>query len=186
MLIGYAQVSTDDQKLDLQRDALLAAGCERIFDEKIAGAAAHLPVRDEMLDFARDGDVSVVWRLDRLGRSLRDLVEEVSSLGERDVGLRSLGESIDTTTPAGTLVFHVFAALAEFESALLRERTRAGLMAAARRGSRLGRPRSLSATQVDMARSMMANPMLSAQQVADELGVHRSTLYRSLRSGEGR
>ncbi|MCP3956620.1 MAG: recombinase family protein [bacterium] len=184
MLIGYARVSTEDQKLDLQRDALLAAGCERIFAEKIAGAAARLPVRDEMLDFARDGDVIVVWRLDRFSRSLRDLVVIVTALDDRGVGLRSLRESLDTTTPAGTLVFHVFSALAEFESALLREHTRAGLAAAAKRGSRPGRPRSLSSVQVEMARSMMANPELSAQQLADELGVHRSTLYRAVRSGE--
>lgn len=143
MLIGYARVSTEDRKLDLQRDALRAVGCERIFAEKIAGAAVRLPARDEMLDFARDGDVIAVWRLDRLGRSLRDLVAVVTSLDERGIGLRSLRESLDTTTSVGTLVFHVFAALAEFESSLLRERTRAGLAATAKRGSRLGRPRAL-------------------------------------------
>lgn len=183
MLIGHARVSTEDQKLDLQRDTLHAAGCERLFAEKIAGTAARLPVRYEMLDFVRDGDVIVVWRLDRFGRSLRDLVEVVMPLNERGVGLRSLREALDRTTPAGTLVFHVFAALAQFESALLSERTRAGLNAAAKRGSRLGRPRALSVAQIEMARSMMANPALSAQQVADELGVHRSTLYRAIVSG---
>ncbi len=184
MLIGYARVSTDDQKLDLQRDALLAAGCEKTFEEKVSGTASHLPARQELINYARSGDVVVIWRLDRLGRALRDLVEVINAFDERDVGLRSLRESIDTTTPAGKLVFHVFAALAEFERDALRERTSAGLTAALKRGIRLGRPRSLTASQVEMARSMMENPALSVRQIADELGIHRSTLYRSLSSTE--
>ena len=126
MLIGYARVSTEDQKLDLQRDALAAAGCDKIFDEKVSGAGAPLPARAELLDYARRGDIAVVWKLDRLGRSLRDLVDVVNALAQRGVGLRSLHEFIDTTTPAGKLTFHIFAALAEFESDVVRERTRAG------------------------------------------------------------
>ena len=180
MLIGYARVSTDDQNLDLQRDALRAAGCDKIFDEKASGAAVPLPERTKLLDYARRGDVVITWKLDRLGRSLRDLVDIVNLLGERGVGLRSLQESIDTTTPAGKLTFHLFAALSEFERDVVRERTRAGLAAARARGNKLGRPPALSAEQIEMARTMMANPKLSARQVADQLGVHRATLYRHL------
>jgi DNA invertase Pin-like site-specific DNA recombinase len=182
MLIGYARVSTEDQKLHLQHDALSTAGCRKTFNEKVSGTGTRLPGRDELLDYARPGDVVVVWKLDRLGRSLRDLVEIVTALNERGIGLRSLHESIDTTTPAGKLTFHVFAALSEFEADVLRERTRAGLAAARDRGKKLGRPRTLSPEQVEMARTMMANPKLSARQVAEQLGVHRSTLYRCLAS----
>jgi DNA invertase Pin-like site-specific DNA recombinase len=180
MLIGYARVSTEDQTLHRQRDALHAAGCERVFDEKASGSGASLPVRDELLDFARHGAAVVVWKLDRLGRGLRDLIDVVNALASRGVGLRSLHESIDTTTPAGKLTFHVFAALAQREAEVLRERTRAGLAAAHARGHRPGRPRRLAAEQLEMARTLMANPMLSARQVAAQLGVHRATLYRAL------
>lgn len=183
MRIGYARVSTEDQKLHLQRDALSAAGCEKIFDEKICGSSTRLPARDEMLDYVRPGDIAVVWKLERLGRSLRDLVDVVLRLKERGVGLCSLRESIDTTAAAGKLTFHVFAARAEFEADLVRERTRAGLAAARTRGAKLGRPRSLSLDQVEMARTLLANPRLSARQVATQLGVHRATLYRYLARG---
>ena len=180
MLLGYARVSTEDQKLDLQHDALLRAGCEKIFDETVSGAASRLPVRQHLLDFARPGDNVVVFKLDRLGRSLRDLIDLVNVLGARGVGLRSLRESIDTTTPAAELTFHVFCALAEFERDTIRERTRAGLQADRQRGKIPGRPRSLSPAQVEMARTLLANPSLSARQVAAQLGMHRSTLYRNL------
>ena len=180
MRLGYARISTEDQKLDLQHDALRAIGCDKIFDETASGASLRLPVREELLEYARREDTVVIWKLDRLGRSLRDLIEVVTALGERGVGLRSLHESIDTTTPAGKLTFHVFAALSEFERDVLRERTRAGLIAARKRGVKLGRPRSLTPEQVEMARSMMANPKLSARQIAEQLGVHRATLYRNL------
>jgi len=182
MLIGYARVSTEDQKLRLQRDALDRAGCERVFEDKQSAVRGPLPAREELLAFARPGDVVVVWKLDRLGRSLRDLVELVAVLGERGIELRSLREAIDTTTPAGKLTFHLFAALAEMETEVVRERTKAGLEAARRRGAKLGRPRALSPGQVEMAQTLMANPRLSAAQVARQLGVHRSTLYRSLGS----
>jgi len=180
MKVGYARVSTDDQKLELQHDALSAHGCERIFEEKISGAGADLPVRKQLLAYARRGDCIVIWKLDRLGRSLSDLVELVTRLSERGIGLCSLRESIDTTTAAGRLTLHLFAALAEFEADLVRERTRAGLDAARRRGARLGRPASLSPEQIEMARSLMDNPRLSARQIAAQFGVHRATLYRSL------
>jgi len=182
MRIGYARVSTDDQKLRLQKDALHDADCERIFEEKISGAGARLPAREELLDYARRGDVVIVWKLDRLGRSLRDLVETVNTLAEGGVGLRSLHESIDTTTPAGKLTFHIFAALAQFEAEVVRERTLAGLAAARKRGAKLGRPRSLSPQQIEMARVLMANRTMSAREIADQMGVHRATLYRSLGS----
>ena len=184
MLIGYARVSTDDQKLRLQRDTLKEAGCTKLFREKVSGAAKALPARNKLLEFAREGDVVVVWKLDRLGRSLRDLIDVVNALKEKGVGFRSLQESIDTTTAAGKLTFHIFAALAEFERDLVRERTNAGLAAARRRGTQLGRPRSLTSEQVQMAQAMMTDPDLSARQVADQLGVHRSTLYRYLRRPE--
>lgn len=180
MLIGYARVSTDDQKLRLQRDALRDVGCEKTFEEKLSAVRGPLPAREKLLAFARSGDVVVVWKLDRLGRSLRDLVEFVAILAQRSIELRSLHEALDTTTPAGKLTFHVFAALAELEADVLRERTRAGLEAARRHGKKLGRPRALGPEQVEMARTLMANPKLSASQVAEQLGVHRSTLYRSL------
>ena len=128
MLIGYARVSTEDQKLDLQCDALRTAGCDKIFDEKVSAARRRpMPVRQQLLDYCRPGDVAVIWRLDRLGRSLQDLVDVVNQLGKKGVALRSLHEAIDTTTPAGKLTFHIFAALAEFEAAVVRDRTRAGL-----------------------------------------------------------
>jgi len=158
MRIGYARVSTEDQKLHLQRDALSAAGCEKTFEEKVSGTSARLPLRDELLEYARAGDVVVVWKLDRLGRSLRDLVEIVRRLEKHGVELRSLHEAIDTTSAAGKLTFHIFAALAEFEAALVRERTCAGLAAARARGAPLGRPRALGVAEVEMARTQRTKP----------------------------
>ena len=178
MRIGYARVSTDDQKLHLQDDALRAAGCQKIFEEKVSGTSPLLPARQELLDYARHGDVVVVWKLDRLGRSLRDLVDVVVRLRASGVGFCSLQESIDTTTASGKLTFHVFAALAEFEADIVRERTHAGLAAARARGAQLGRPRVLRPEQLEMARTLLANPKLSAGEVAAQLGVHRATLYR--------
>lgn len=180
MRIGYARVSTEDQKLHLQRDALRAAGCEKIFDEKISGTSARLAAREELLEYARRGDVVVVWKLDRLSRSLRDLVDTVLRLDQNGVELCSLHEAIDTTTAAGKLTFHIFAALAEFEASLVGERTRAGLVAARSRGAKLGRPCRLGPAELEMARTLKANPKLSARQVAAQLGVHRTTLYRAL------
>lgn len=184
MFIGYARVSTEDQKLYLQRDALKAAGCEKLYREKVSGAVRELPQRRNLLNYARKGDTVVVWKLDRLGRSLRDLIDVVTALGDKGVQFRSLQESIDTTTPAGKLTFHVFAALAEFERDMIRERTKAGLAAARSRGAVVGRPRSLTNKQVEMAEAMLAKPNISARQVAEQLGVHRATLYRHLNRAE--
>src|SRR5512142_2032540 len=143
MLIGYARVSTMDQTLALQRDALTQAGCERIFTDTASGSRTDRPGLEEALAFARTGDTLVVWRLDRLGRSLRHLIDTVAVLQDRGIGLKSLQEQIDTTTSGGKLVFHVFGALAEFERDLIRERTQAGLLAARARGDRAGAPRRL-------------------------------------------
>src|SRR5919199_1111952 len=136
MLIGYARVSTDDQTLDLQRDALTKAGCDRILTDTMSGATADRPGLTQSLAYARPGDTLVVWRLDRLGRSLRHLIETVTGLEQRGIGFKSLTEAIDTTSPGGKLVFHLFGALAEFERDLLRARTQAGLTAARARGRR--------------------------------------------------
>jgi len=138
-LIGYARVSTAEQDTALQTDALRKAGCERIFEDTVSGAKTDRPGLTAALAWLRDGDVLVVWRLDRLGRSMAHLIETVSALESRGVGLRSLTESIDTTTPGGLLIFHVFGALGQFERDLIRERTRAGLAAAAARGRKGGR-----------------------------------------------
>ena len=181
MLIGYARVSTQDQTLRLQHDALTDGGCE-----KLSGTSMTLPAREKLLAFARKGDVVVVWKLDRLGRSLRDLIGVVNSLQDRGVGLRSLQEAIDTTTPAGKLTFHIFAALAEFERDMIRERTSAGLAAARKRGVAIGRPRALTPEQILMAEAMTADPAISTRQVAEQFGIHRSTLYRHLNARQKR
>ena len=177
----YARVSTQDQTLRLQHDALTDGGCE-----KLSGTHATLPAREKLLAFARKGDVVVVWKPDRLGRSLRDLIDVVNSLQDRGVGLRPLQEAIDTTTPAGKLTFHIFAALAEFERDMIRERTRAGLAAAHKRGGAIGRPRALTPEQILMAKAMTADPAISTRQVAEQLGIHRSTLYRHLNARQKR
>ena len=142
MLVGYARVSTDEQTLNLQNDALQASGCQHIFTDTASGAKRDRPGLDEAIHFVRSGDTLVVWRLDRLGRSLKHLIETVGALEERGIGFRSLQENIDTTTSGGKLVFHVFGALAEFERGLIRERTNAGLAAARARGRGGGRPRA--------------------------------------------
>ena len=158
MLIGYARVSTADQKLDLQQRALEEAECERLFTEVARGAQTDRPQLIEALDFLRPGDTLVVWKLDRLGRSLPHLIETVRYLQERKIGFRSLQESLDTTTSGGKLIFHVFGALAEFERDLIQERTRAGLAAARARGRRGGRPRALTESKAAMARTLRQDP----------------------------
>ena len=144
MLIGYARVSTHEQTLDLQQDALKKAGCDPIYTDTASGAQPERKGLHDALQYLREGDVLVVWRLDRLGRSLKHLIETITALEERSIGFRSLSESIDTTTSGGKLVFHVFGALAEFERDLIRERTKAGLAAARSRGRRGGRPKATS------------------------------------------
>ena len=178
-LLGYARVSTADQDLRLQLDALERADCDRIYKEQASGALAERPVLGEVLEDLRPGDTLVVWRLDRLGRSLRNLVDTVTALEARGVGFRSLTETIDTTTTGGKLVFHVFAALAEFERDLVRERTLAGLAAARAAGRLGGRPSVLSPAKVRLAGRMRTEGM-TVTAIAAELGVARSTVYRQL------
>src|SRR5512146_704454 len=180
MLVGYARISTTDQTLGLQKDALAQAGCERLFTDTASGSRADRPGLEEALDFLRPGDTLVVWRLDRLGRSLRHLIETMTALQERGIGFRSLQESIDTTTSGGKLVFHVFGALAEFERDLVRERTQAGLLAARARGRRGGRPRSLDATKLAQARSLHKDPANTIADICATLGISRATFYRHL------
>jgi DNA invertase Pin-like site-specific DNA recombinase len=179
-LLGYARVSTAEQNLDLQRDALTAAGCYRIFADTGSGALTARPQLDKLLDHLRPGDTLVVWKLDRLGRSLRHLVDTVTALAERGVGFRSLQESIDTTTPGGKLVFHLFAALAEFERDIIRERTTAGLAAARARGRTGGRPSVMTPEKIAVAQAMYASKEHSLAKIAATLGVSRATLYRHL------
>ncbi|HMB07613.1 MAG TPA: recombinase family protein [Isosphaeraceae bacterium] len=180
MLIGYARVSTADQKLDLQNDALTQAGCERIFTDTTSGTNAARTGLEQALAFARKGDTLVVWKLDRLGRSLRHLVETLAALRGRGIGFRSLQESLDTTTSGGKLVFHVFAALAEFERDLIRERTRAGLDAARARGKRGGRRRKLDARKRAQALTLYQDKSNTIDDICRTLRVGRSTLYRYL------
>ncbi len=182
MLIGYARVSTQDQSLDLQHDALKRAGCEKVFSDVASGAKAARPSLEQALSHAREGDTLVVWKLDRLGRSLRHLIDSIQALNGRGVGFRSLQESIDTTTPGGKLVFHVFGALAEFERDLIRERTNAGLASARARGRKGGRPKALSQKQLQQAKTLVKDPSLSIDEICKTLRVSRSTLYRSVSS----
>jgi DNA invertase Pin-like site-specific DNA recombinase len=182
MLIGYARISTGEQTLDLQRDALTAAGCERTFEDVASGAKADRPGLEEALAYARNGDTLVVWRLDRLGRSLQHLIATVTDLQRRGVGFRSLTEQIDTTTSGGKLVFHVFGALAEFERDLVRERTNAGLAAARARGRKGGRPKKLAdAKKLALARQLYADKSNDVTTICETLGISRATLYRYVR-----
>lgn len=185
MLVGYARVSTQDQNPALQTDALKAAGCERVFIEKASGAQRERPELTAALDFMREGDTLVVWKLDRLARSMKQLVETIEGLEARKAGFRSLTESIDTTTPGGRLIFHIFGALAEFERSIIRERTTAGLSAARARGRRGGRPRSLSEKDLAAAKALLRDPEITFEDVARRLGVGPATLYRHLPGGRG-
>ena len=180
MHIGYARVSTEAQDTALQIDALKAAGCERIYQEAGSGGNRERPELVRCLDALRGGDTLTVWRLDRLGRSLKELVSIVSELEEQGVGFRSLSEAIDTGSAGGKLVFHVFAALAEFERSLIRERTRAGLAAARARGRKGGRPRKLSLDQVRKAKAMLLDPDMTKGEVARHFRVTRMTLNKAL------
>lgn len=180
MLIGYARVSTIDQNLALQRDALTEAGCEQIFTEQLSGAVTDRPELAAALQFARKGDTLLVWKLDRLARSVKQLIETVEKLRARGIGFCSLTEAIDTTTAQGRLVFHMFSALAEFERSLIRERTQAGLAAAKRVGRTGGRPPKLTAKDIEAAKAMLANPDIGVTQIAHRLGVSPATLYRHI------
>ncbi len=177
MLIGYARVSTDDQNLDLQRDALRAAGCAKIYEDRISGATATRPGLTLALEVARAGDALVVWRLDRLGRSLHDLILLARRLEEQEIGLVSLTEKIDTGSPGGRLVFHMFAALAEFERNLVRERTQAGLAAARARGRFGGRPKALDPVKRELAVRLYAEKQHSIAEICRMMGISKPTLY---------
>ena len=179
MRVGYARVSTQDQKLDLQRQALQAAGCDLIFEDHISGTRAKRPGLDKVLAKLAPGVVVVVWRLDRLGRSLSHLVEVLKVIESKGAGFVSLNEAIDTTSASGRLVFHMMAALAEFERALIVERTQAGLSAAKARGAKLGRRRKLTPKQVAHGRALL-DAGETGHAVAQSLGVSRATLYRAL------
>jgi len=183
MRIGYARVSTVDQSIDLQRDALTKAGCERIFEDHASGASTTRPGWTQAQAVLRPGDTLVVWRLDRLGRSLKHLIETITSLNDNGVAFVSLTENLDTSSTGGKLVFHIFGAMAEFERDLIRERTLAGLTAARARGRVGGRPRLLDAKKIDTARRLLGDPNQSISEVARLLGVSRATLYRVLKKG---
>lgn len=178
MLVGYARVSTEDQNLELQLDALCQAGAEKCFTDRISSAKSR-PGLDDALAYARTGDVLVVWKLDRLGRSVKGLIDLVSTLQEKGVQFRSLTDGIDTSTATGRFFFHVMAALAEMERELIRERTNAGLAAARARGRLGGRKPKMTSSKITAARQLL-DAGRSAQEVADNLGVSRATLYRSL------
>ena len=183
MRIGYARVSTDAQETHLQMDALNRVKCSRIYQEKASGAKADRPELMRLLDNARKGDVVIVWKLDRLARSLRQLIDTAVLLNERGVELHSLTENINTTTPSGKLTFHLFASLAEFERDILRQRVNAGLKAARRRGRAGGRPKALNDDDLKKARALLHSGDYTKVQVAKELEVSRHTLWRALSQG---
>ena len=178
MFVGYARVSTRDQSPELQLTALADAGCERVFTEAASGASRDRPELRAALDYIRAGDTLVVWKLDRLARSVHQLVETVVDLQARDIGLKVLTQQIDTTTPGGRLVFHMFAAIAEFERELTLERTHAGLVVARAEGRRGGRKPALGPAEGKQARAMLTDPTITVEEVAQQLGVPISTLYR--------
>jgi DNA invertase Pin-like site-specific DNA recombinase len=182
MLIGYARVSTHDQTLNLQQDALQKAGCTKIFTDTASGAKAERKGLEEALNYVRKGDTLVVWRLDRLGRSLTHLITTMIDLEGRGIGFKSLTENIDTTTSGGKLIFHIFGALAEFERNLIRERTTAGLSAARARGRRGGRPRALTGKQLSIAQDLYDKRHPIAE-IYRTLKVSKATLYRSIKTG---
>jgi DNA invertase Pin-like site-specific DNA recombinase len=188
MLIGYARVSTDEQHLDLQRDALLNAGvaAKDIYTDKVTGVKSERPGLQAALSHLREGDALIVWRLDRLGRSLKHLIETVTMLKQQGVAFKSLTENIDTATATGTLVFQIFGALAEFERNLIKERTIAGLQAARVRGRKGGRPRRNPASgRVALAKRLYRDPTISIPEILKTLNISKATLYRWLDLGGG-
>jgi len=181
MLVGYARVSTEDQHLHLQIDALKQHGCEKIFTDQRSGKDTDRPGLQQALEFLREGDTLVVWKLDRLGRSLQDLIQIVNRLRERGIGFKSLQENMDTTSPGGKLIFHIFGALAEFEREIIRERTMAGLKAARARGRLGGRPRKLDKNKVKMVRDLYESKEYTIREICEMMGVSKQTLYNYLR-----
>ena len=187
MLIGYARVSTQEQTLDLQKDALEKIGCIKIFSDVVSSAKAERTGLHEALEYVREGDTLVVWRLDRLGRSLKHLIETITKLNNRKIGFKSITENIDTTTSGGKLIFHIFGALAEFERDIISERTNAGLSAARARGRLGGRPKAKSLAtpkKVALAQSLYENKENSIDEVCKTLNVARATLYRYINTGK--
>jgi len=178
MLIGYARISTDDQNLNLQRDALQLAGCGQICEDSISGAKSDRPGLKEALKYARSGDTLVVWRLDRLSRSLKDLIEMINLLESKNIALKSLQEAIDTSSTSGKLIFHIFASLAEFERNLIRDRTQAGLLAARARGRNGGRPKSLSNDKQALAVKLYNDRAHTVNKICEMMGVSKPTLYK--------
>jgi len=184
MLIGYARVSTHEQTLDLQKDALEKIGCIKIFSDVVSGAKAERTGLHEALEYVREGDTLVVWRLDRLGRSLKHLIETITKLNNRKIGFKSITENIDTTTSGGKLVFHIFGALAEFERDIIRERTNAGLTAARARGRLGGRPKAQTLNtpkKVALAQSLYDNKNNTIEEICKTLHISRATLYRYIK-----
>lgn len=181
MRIGYARVSTLDQQLTAQEQALKQAGCKKIYTDKLSGTYQERPGLTQALEVVRKGDILVVWKLDRLGRSLAHLVHLVNELKEKGVGFKSLQENLDTTSGVGKLVFHLFASLAEFERELIRERTQAGLAAARARGRRGGRPRVMDAQKIAQAKALYNDRHITVKEICTTLGVGRTTLYRYLK-----
>lgn len=184
MKIGYARISTKDQNLDLQKDALLKTGCKKIFEEVVSGAKKERPVLNQLITELREGDTVVVWKIDRLGRSLKHLVDMINIFHERGVAFQSLNDPIDTTTAQGRLTFNIFASLAEFEREMIRERTYAGLTSAKARGRKGGRPKGLSVqaqATACAAETLYKEGKLSSEQIAKRLGISKNTLYTYLR-----
>jgi len=183
MNIGYARVSTQDQNLALQLDALKKAKCELIFEEKISGKKRERPELDKTLEKLRKGDCLIVWKLDRLGRSLKDLIEIITNLNGKGIKFRSIQDNIDTNTPTGRFTFNIFASLAEFEREIIRERTMAGLQAARARGRAGGRPKGLTKEAISKMKAVVAlynNKQKTMQEIAQDLGISRATCYRYL------
>jgi len=184
MLIGYARVSTQDQNLDLQKDALEKAGCEKVYVEQISGGSSTRPELDKTMETLRGGDTLVVWRLDRLGRSLKHLIDLVNEMEQRKIGLRSLTESMDTNTSGGKLIFHIFGALSEFERNLIRERTQAGLAAARARGRKGGRPLALDDKKREITVRLYNEREHTVKEICEIMGISKPTLYSYLRKAE--
>jgi DNA invertase Pin-like site-specific DNA recombinase len=184
MLIGYARISTDDQKLDLQKDALTQAGCSRIYEDCVSGSKSDRPGLIKALVAARTGDTLIVWRLDRLARSLEDLIEIMGVLADKGIELQSLAEAITTASSTGKLIFHIFGALAEFERALIRERTQAGLQAARARGRKGGRPKALNPQKRQLAIKLYNERQHTIKEICSLMGISKPTLYKYLELAE--
>src|SRR3954449_10864473 len=186
MLVGYARVSTTDQTLDLQHDALTKAGCTKIFTDTASGAQADRKGLAEAIAYVRAGDTLVVWKLDRMGRSLKDLISRITELNDRKIGFRSLTEQIDTTTSGGKLIFHIFGALAEFERDIIKERTQAGLAAARTRGKRGGRRPNLKPQDIAMVRKLYEDKTTPIRDICKSFNISRMTLWRYVNDGQNR